>query len=956
MAKINFVNKQDLVISGFSQVNKVTATDINTIKQVVNENDNILSTKTEKGGFAGTSQDLKNAIDTAVFDGAKTYQTEAELLAVSPIPANGTPAKVANNVSDPTKNGNWSVVSGAWVQDASVVSNIANSVDIKTVGDELQLSDRDKTTNSLGYKYIRSNFDFTAIPAGYDNSKWEIRDFFDLEGGTITMPENAELIFNGGKIQNAIIVGNKTKIKSDLVQIFGTGNTFSGTFVLENVSPVWFGAVGDGITDNTIAFQNAIDFASLNKCPVVIPIGKFGITASLELSQNVELKGVSKYGSVLYALTDNFIMLTRFNTATSFDDDYVGLSNFTVWGYADRNTTQNNDYRLIRIGNAGRVIVKDMYLKHSRQMGLTAGGGICIVENCELEYILRDGINLSDARQVIVTNNIGKYIEDDFIACHVGASTTTVGAVNEPSIISNNYGFSCQGIAVLGARNTVIEGNSLEFVKARGIVFGVDTASSEGLVDTLNVVIKNNTIKDIINVQLSNDIPARPNVANGIQVVFTSNTNGGGVTVVPTAQLNPATGEFVLPDTYWNEFGASTTRPSGANLGIVIEGNTLIQTLGGLTNLSDAGYGELWTRTGFFDPATKGNIYFSGESVMESSTIYHSVGISIASSVRGLNISNNYVGGFRRSISFDTNIVRDNVKILNNTFQRCRNGIIFSGSSDYTVDVQISGNTFDNDPYLEALDRSLSAWTSLSDGNSSAISAIYVQGLKISNNIFKNCKDILHKTASTSYFLSNNFYVCDPVNARGIGVLLEQNNNTILWSDLDTTSSTYGNVISRGLTESATIPTSGYFTKGVFVKNSNQIVSGARIISGWLRLTNGNAHVSGTDWQIVHHLLTPLSATNNVLPASDNAWQSGSPTFRWSQVNSVRVLPNILKSPDASLIDVRTSSETSLFKIGGSNTTPTAPDGINTEIRITDDGFYYKSPTLGWLKATFTTI
>jgi hypothetical protein len=190
MAKINFVNKQDLVISGFSQVNKVTATDINTIKQVVNENDNILSTKTEKGGFAGTSQDLKNAIDTAVFDGAKTYQTEAELLAVSPIPANGTPAKVANNVSDPTKNGNWSVVSGAWVQDASVVSNIANSVDIKTVGDELQLSDRDKTTNSLGYKYIRSNFDFTAIPAGYDNSKWEIRDFFDLEGGTITMPEN----------------------------------------------------------------------------------------------------------------------------------------------------------------------------------------------------------------------------------------------------------------------------------------------------------------------------------------------------------------------------------------------------------------------------------------------------------------------------------------------------------------------------------------------------------------------------------------------------------------------------------------------------------------------------------------------------------------------------------------------------------------------------------------------
>ena len=85
---------------------------------------------------------LKNAIDNAVFDGAKTHQTEAELLSVSPIPSNGTPAKVANNVADSAKNGNWSVVSGAWVQNSSVISNITNSEDIKTVGDELQFVDR----------------------------------------------------------------------------------------------------------------------------------------------------------------------------------------------------------------------------------------------------------------------------------------------------------------------------------------------------------------------------------------------------------------------------------------------------------------------------------------------------------------------------------------------------------------------------------------------------------------------------------------------------------------------------------------------------------------------------------------------------------------------------------------------------------------------------------------------
>ena len=56
-------------------------------------------------------------IDALATSGAITYQTLAELNAVSPVPDDGTPAKVAND-SNSGNNGYYSVVSGAWVQDA----------------------------------------------------------------------------------------------------------------------------------------------------------------------------------------------------------------------------------------------------------------------------------------------------------------------------------------------------------------------------------------------------------------------------------------------------------------------------------------------------------------------------------------------------------------------------------------------------------------------------------------------------------------------------------------------------------------------------------------------------------------------------------------------------------------------------------------------------------------------
>lgn len=89
----------------------------------VSETLNLIDSKTEKGGYSGTAQDLKDEIDSKAFEGLKTYQTLVDLNAVDPVPEEGTPAKVSND-NDSDNNGYYSVVSGSWVKDSQVVENV----------------------------------------------------------------------------------------------------------------------------------------------------------------------------------------------------------------------------------------------------------------------------------------------------------------------------------------------------------------------------------------------------------------------------------------------------------------------------------------------------------------------------------------------------------------------------------------------------------------------------------------------------------------------------------------------------------------------------------------------------------------------------------------------------------------------------------------------------------------
>lgn len=100
---------------------------------------------------------------------------------------------------------------------------------------------------------------------------------------------------NAGDGASSLFVFTNTALATNLgTRIQVIGKTYSWERVHDGLINIrWFGARGDGVTDDTATIQDAIDYCAANNFTVVIPSGTFSVASSVNLRDNSKIIGTS---------------------------------------------------------------------------------------------------------------------------------------------------------------------------------------------------------------------------------------------------------------------------------------------------------------------------------------------------------------------------------------------------------------------------------------------------------------------------------------------------------------------------------------------------------------------------------------------------------------------------------------------------------------------------------------
>lgn len=293
----------------------------------------------------------------------------------------------------------------------------------------------------------------TPVMINQPKTIYEIRYDFDLNGETIEMQEGCTLKFEGGSLKNGKINGNSTRIIVKREFVF-VNTTISGTWKNTESYPEWFGAKGDGVSDDRDAINNAVKvsekvffdgsktYALLAYKDDIIVDKRSGII----VKDNTTLDGNQCTLKII-----NYNNL-GYNAICCYDVDNVSINNFNIIGDRNKETESSKNESGYGIGIHGsrNITVNNCYTCNCMGDGIYIGSKSnntgdeftskhIVVQNCKSENNYRNALSLICCDDVRFYNsefiNEGYYVTIDLEPNHNYESIKNV--VFDSCIITN---------------------------------------------------------------------------------------------------------------------------------------------------------------------------------------------------------------------------------------------------------------------------------------------------------------------------------------------------------------------------------------------------------------------------------------------------------------------------------------------------------------------------------------
>ncbi|WP_312165922.1 glycosyl hydrolase family 28-related protein [Massilia timonae] len=604
-----------------------------------------------------------------------------------------------------------------------------------------------------------------------------------------------------------------------------------------------FGAVGDGIADDTNALQRAVDTLTGTGIPLQLEAGCTFLVKSdrgIRVTGDIAIHGAG--ASVSAIKYDNYAAgpaMPVFYTDSAIPANAgLSLDGFAIVGSWGENADFSETNSLISVFNFNRASFTRLHLKGSRSGGIVAGNlEYFLVDGCIFENMYRDSCRCANSKRAIVTNNFFKNILDDCVSVY---NSDASNVIDNSIIITGNNIVDSQGILAGGGKVVTIADNHIVRPFHRAIHVGQTRAVFEtGNAPVISINIHDNTIVDGFN-----GLVFSPLQGAGFKAIH---IEGAALVAKDVVEWgNPVIAPY--PYMYLNNTDDSG-QPNAGMYNISVHDNTITRTLKETAAYSNYGFGQRLSRSGWVNPA------IALSDLMEC-------GIEVTSSGNGVSIDSNKIDGCKDCLIIEpgaavNGVAARNYRVVGNTFRSWRASAITMAFNGL---LEVARNIFDGDPYHESAYRTANGgWDATNFRLHRAVSvntATSNVSLNFHDNTIKNVGVPLYNTVTSSpnyegMTFRGNLLVCDPFTTghhadnRGIGFTPRANqlDARVVIEDCNPASSTFKRVLNVPVTFSSTLPTSGKYLAGCFVTCTDGSAT-----YGWKRITTGTGHVLGTDW------------------------------------------------------------------------------------------------------------